>query len=268
MNLDATRAFQDAVTKSRLHCGQSLKRGTLPRSKSSSLPAFLNPNSFKKYSKKPRFPVHPTAADMFVTYSDWESRNIDDVWLDRTIDHMQWVRDKSFDQSKLYKAIKDEDGTSIRLPGSDPSYCHFIPWKTLFDACLDMINGRTRRDAMDWLITMNGALGSPVDHSLSKIKPLESYAAYNCWLAWGIESILDYQDNIYYGYGQKNHDRKSIDPPRTNGNDRGEESLTRVLMGAQNLVAILPNLEKWLDKQYGMDVYAKYDLKQRTLALY
>jgi hypothetical protein len=198
---------------------------------------------------------------MFLSLSQDDLNLANGVWLDEEIVQLSGFRNRPYDWYYRCKRIREADGIGKPISSEKRKYNHFVPWDELWSAVKRNLEGKTRREAMSWLLRKTEILRQRPedDDPIHNMDPFASFIAYNTWFTWAIESIVNYEKNIYYGYGQPGHNGGSVDPPAKIQDQDWAGALARVMQGTRDLVQIMPDLKEWVLDQYRYN-YGDYRL--------
>ncbi|KAJ5656504.1 hypothetical protein N7507_008454 [Penicillium longicatenatum] len=113
----------------------------------------------------------------------------------------------------------------------------------------------TRCQTLEFLVGVTRLLNLVPDDKLHTISWDADRAAYDAWLTWAVESIADWEHNIFLGYGSGDKGGEALDFPCTFwGNDEGlmcaTAQLNTCLKASMRLLSVLHTLGEWFEKQF------------------
>ncbi|KAK0639566.1 hypothetical protein B0T16DRAFT_245756, partial [Cercophora newfieldiana] len=163
---------------------------------------------------------------------------------DRIVQTLLCFRTGVFNKNATRNYVKTTDGeqTNPPPPRKNWSYKHHVPHIRILKAIETKILGKTRLQALRWLMDVAKVLGIRPDEQLVKRfkYPPTNRVDYETWADWCIGSICDWKENIFYGPGTGDHRGTHVDYP--DGGARSSAQLSRVAGAAEALRNAIPGL--------------------------
>ncbi|CAI7590014.1 unnamed protein product [Penicillium glandicola] len=198
--------------------------------------------------------IRPELA-MLVSYSVNDLRPESDAWYHEEILELGHHRAQAYNWTAIKKWVdKYNAHPSAKFPRV---YRHFIPRKKIITAIRTMIqtNSMTRCQALQFLIGVTSSLNIQPDPKLQDIAWDANRAAYDTWLTWAVESMADWEQNIFLGYGTGDQSGEALDLPCTvsgysDGRKAASKQLNTCLKASLQLLCVLPSLSEWFWNQF------------------
>jgi hypothetical protein len=148
------------------------------------------------------------------------------------------VRTDIFDKTEMQNWVKKTDGNKGKPSGNRKNwvYNHHVPHSRILKAIEANILGKSRLDAMDWLVEVVKKLEIQPDEYFNKLfkSHTPNRMAYDARVDWCIGSICDWKQNIFYGPGSGDHRGTTLDTP-----PKKTKQYTRVKDAAKKLREVI-----------------------------